>query len=189
VRSARPRPPGFTLLETVISLGLFGLCLALALPFLEVQKTLWENQQAFREEYTTLAAAASWITRDLQEAGYRSPGPAVKELREELLSYALSRDEDEADRFGLHNRRLITVYHSGKKLLYRIRTWDPDFSAWERGSSHTLARGVDKVRFRGFDGAGRRTVDPSEIVTVEMTFTGVRSGSLSTLVTLRNRMH
>lgn len=178
---------GFTLLETVVSLGVFGLCLALALPFLGVQKAIWEDQQAFREEYSALCAALAWITRDLQEAGYRCPGPAVTELREQRMTYALSRDEDEPAHFSSRNRRLITVSLKGQSLMYRIQAWDPEASSWGRGSSHTIARGVRKVRFSGLDAAGREASDPSAVVSVAMTLTGKRTGPVRTLATLRNR--
>ena len=178
---------GFTLLETVMSLGLVGLCLALTLPFLQVQREVWAEQQAFREEHAALAAALSWIARDLQEAGYGCPGPAVVELEAERLAYAVSRSEDDPGGLSSIDRRLISVTLKGDKLMYRIQAWDPDASQWRKGSSHTIARGVTKVRFAGFDASGKDASAVEDVASVEVTLTGRRAGSHGTLVTIRNR--
>jgi type II secretory pathway pseudopilin PulG len=178
---------GFTLLETVMSLGLVGLCLALTLPFLQVQREVWAEQQAFREEHAALAAALSWIARDLQEAGYGCPGPAVVELEAERLAYAVSRSEDDPGGLSSIDRRLISVTLKGDKLMYRIQAWDPDASQWRKGSSHTIAGGVTKVRFAGFDASGKDASAVEDVASVEVTLTGRRAGSHGTLVTIRNR--
>ena len=178
---------GFTLLETVMSLGLVGLCLALTLPFLQVQREVWAEQQAFREEHAALAAALSWIARDLQEAGYGCPGPAVVELEAERLAYAVSRSEDDPGGLSSIDRRLISVTLKGDKLMYRIQAWDPDASQWRKGSSHTIAGGVTKVLFAGFDASGKDASAVEDVASVEVTLTGRRAGSHGTLVTIRNR--
>jgi len=178
---------GFTLLETVMSLGLVGLCLALTLPFLQMQRELWAEQQAFREEHAALAAALSWITRDLQEAGYGCPGPAVVELEEERLAYAVSRSENDPEGLSSVDRRLISVTLNGDKLMYRIQAWDPDASKWRKGSSHTIAGGVAELRFVGLDASGKDAASVEDVSAVEVTLTGRRAGSHGTLVTIRNR--
>jgi prepilin-type N-terminal cleavage/methylation domain-containing protein len=176
---------GFTLLETVMSLGLVGICLALTLPFLQVQRGLSADRQAFREEHAALAAALRWIARDLQEAGYGCPGPAVVELEEERLTYAVSRSDDDPAGLSPSDRRLISVYLRGDKLMYRIQAWDPEASKWRKGSSHAIARGVVKVRFAGLDASGEATT-VEEISSVKVTLAGKRAGSYTTLVTIRN---
>jgi len=181
-----PGSRGFTLLETVMSLGLVGICLALTLPFLQLQRTLWADQQAFREEHAALAAALRWIARDLQEAGYGCPGPAVVELEEGRLAYAVSRSDDDPAGLSVADRRLISVYLKGDKLMYRVQAWDPAASKWRKGSSHTIARGVVKVRFAGLDASGEAAA-VGEISSVEVTLTGRRAGTYATLVTIRNR--
>jgi prepilin-type N-terminal cleavage/methylation domain-containing protein len=178
---------GFTLLETVISLGVFGLCFSLVLPFLSFQRALWSKQQAFREEHGTLSSSLRWLARDLQEAGYRSSGPAVTELSETSLTYALSRDEDEPTRFSAGNRRLVSVYLRGEDLMYRIRAWDVSSSAFRKGSVHTLASGLKGVVFRALDAGGDPVTAPDDIISVEIVLVGKRSGTHSCLVTIRNR--
>lgn len=187
MKGRRFRSGGFTLLETVMSLGLVGICLALALPFLHMQRALWAEQQAFREEHAALAAALRWIARDLQEAGYGCPGPAVVELEEERLAYAVSRSEDDPAGLSPVDRRLISVYLKGDKLMYRVQAWDPEASEWRKGSSHTIARGVVKVSFAGLDASGEAAPAVEEISSVEVTIAGRRAGSYATLVTIRNR--
>ena len=61
---------GYTLVETVVSLGLFGMIFALALPFLHHQRWIADKQATFREEHLTLRSAMGWLVRDLQEAGF-----------------------------------------------------------------------------------------------------------------------
>lgn len=178
---------GFTLLETVMSLGLVGMCLALTLPFLHMQRELWAEQQAVREEHAALAAALSWIARDLQEAGYGCPAPAIVELEEERLAYTVSRSEDDPTGRSVADRRLISVTLKGDKLMYRIQAWDPDASQWRKGSSHTIARGVTKVCFTGLDASGAAAATVEDISSVEVTMVGRRAGSHGTLVTIRNR--
>ena len=178
---------GFTLLETVVSLGVFGLCFALVLPFLSLQRAIWSEQQAFREEYGTLSSSLRWLARDLQEAGYRSSGPPVTELKKESLTYVVSRDGDDPAAFSAANRRLVSVYLRGEDLMCRLRAWDVSSSTFRKGSVHTLASGLKGVVFRALDAGGDPVAAPGDIVTVEIVLIGKRSGPRRSLVTIRNR--
>jgi prepilin-type N-terminal cleavage/methylation domain-containing protein len=182
-----PQSRGFTLLETVVSLGVFGLCFALVLPFLSIQRVIWSEQQAFREEHGALSSSLRWLARDLQEAGYRSSGPAVTELKETTLTYVVSRDGDDPSAFSADNRRLVSVYLRGEDLMYRLRAWDVSSSTFRRGSVHTLASGLKRVAFRALDAGGNPVTAPGDIVSIEIVLVGKRSGTCRSLVTIRNR--
>jgi Tfp pilus assembly protein PilW len=182
---ARPAA-GFTLVEVMISLGLTLLVMALTLPFVHVQKRLWERQEDEREAGRALTAALAWITRDLQQAGYHVPGPPLRRLEDAALAYVLSRDEDDPAGFRADNQRLITVFLDGGDLKYRIQApAAPPATGWESGSTQVLASGISGMRCRGVDAAGAATTDPAAAAFVACAMTAGNGAVSATGVRLR----
>ena len=177
---------GFSLLEAMVALSLFAFAFAMIYPFLSLQKRMWAEREIVRDEFYGLTAALTWLTEDLQEAGYHGTGNPVRSIDESAITYELSRDEEDPDSFSSGNCRLVTVYLRGDDLMYRIQARDPLSSTWRRGSSHTLASGVASFRLQGLDRAGESASDPSQVTAVEIMLSGKRSGVLKTFVTLRN---
>jgi type II secretory pathway component PulJ len=177
---------GFSLLEAMVALSLFAFAFAMIYPFLSLQKRMWAEREIVRDEFYGLTAALTWLTEDLQEAGYHGTGNPVRSIDESAITYELSRDEEDPDSFSSGNCRLVTVYLRGDDLMYRIQARDPLTSTWRRGSSHTLASGVASFRLQGLDRAGGSASDPSQVTAVEIILSGKHSGVLKTLVTLRN---
>jgi type II secretory pathway pseudopilin PulG len=177
---------GFSLVELLTALALCSFACAMILPFLSLQKRMWVDQEVVRDEFYGLTSVLSWLTSDLQEAGYHGTGNPVRSIDESAITYELSRDEEDPVSFSPGNSRLVTVYLKGDDLMYRIQARDPLSSTWRRGSSHTLASGVDLFRLQGLNRAGEAAADPSQVSAVEITLAGRRSGVLKALVTLRN---
>jgi prepilin-type N-terminal cleavage/methylation domain-containing protein len=180
------REGGFSLLEVMVALAIFVFAFAMIFPFLSLQKRMWVDQEIVRDEFYGLTAAMTWLTRDLQEAGYHGTGNPVRSIEESEITYELSRDEEDPDSFSAGNCRLVTVYLRGDDLMYRIQARDPLSSTWRRGSSHTLASGVAAFRLQGLNRAGDSVADPSQVSAVEIIISGRRTGVLKTFVTLRN---
>jgi prepilin-type N-terminal cleavage/methylation domain-containing protein len=177
---------GFSLIEVMVALAIVAYSFAMIFPFISLQKRMWVDQEILRDEFYGLTAAMTWLTRDLQEAGYHGTGNPVRSIEESAITYELSRDEGDPDSFSVGNCRLVTVYLRGENLMYRIQARDPQSSTWRRGSSHTLASGVAVFRLQGLNRAGDSASDPSQISAVEIILSGTRSAALKTLVTLRN---
>ena len=177
---------GFTLVETVVSLSLLGLCLALCLPFLRLQDEAWSRQEVLREEFGSLAGALSRIAADLHDAGYRCGGPPVQAVGTEAISYLMNRDGSDPSGFSVDNRRLVTVSRAGGDLMYRVQRWDSANSRWERGSSQKLASGLDGMLIEAYGKNGVPAVSPGEVRAVSITLRGRRTGALGTYVSLRN---
>ena len=177
---------GFSLVETVVSLSLFCLVFTMVFALLSAQKRLWMEQESQRDEFRTLTAAMGWLTRDLQEAGYQGIAGPIHSLEDDAISYELSRNEEVPASFSREYCRLITVYLKEGRLMYRIQRWDPASSTWRRGSTHTLASGLERIRFRGLDTTGAASCSPDDVAAVEIFLSGRRVGTLRTTVTLRN---
>ena len=178
---------GFSLVELVLSLALTSLVMALTMPFGHLQKRLWERHEERREAVRALAGALSWLTRDLQQAGYHDPGPPVLQIEPGRLAYVLSRDEDDPAGFAPGNRRLITVWLDGRDLKYRIQApLTPPAAGWERGSTQVLASGLAGMRCRGIDGEGDETSTASRVALVECLFSGAAGMHERLLVRLRS---
>lgn len=182
----RPVDAGFTLVELLISLGLTGLVMALTLPFVHVQKLLWERQQERGEARRALAGALGWLTRDLAQAGYHSAGPPLREIGPEALTYVLSRDESDPNGFSPGNRRLITIRFDAGELKYRIQTpLAPPETGWESGSTQVLASSLDGMHCRAFDDAGAETASAASAALVECALTAMDGTVERCLVRLR----
>jgi len=180
---SRCRESGFTLVEMLISLALTGVIIALTAPFAHVQKRLWERAEERRETGRALAGALSWLTRDLQQAGYHVSGPPLIEIGPDSLTYVVSRDEDDPAGFSVENRRRITIWLDGEDVKYRIRTPLPaPASGWESGSTQILASGIASMQCRALDAEGAETVDVEMAALVECTLSA-RSGSPARMLT------
>jgi len=171
--NAVPGDDGFSLVELLLSLALTGMVMALTLPFAHLQKRLWENQEERREAARALAGAMAWLTRDLQQAGYHDSGAPMRQIAPDSLSYVVSRDEGDPDRFSPENRRLITAWLDAGDLKYKIQApLAPPTSGWASGSTQILASGISALRCRGLDGAGAETTNASRAALVECTLSG-----------------
>jgi len=174
---------GFSLVELMLSLALTGMVMALTLPFVAVQKRLWERREESREARRALTGALAWLTRDLEQAGYHDTGTPLRRVEPETISYVVSRDEADAARFSPANRRLITVWLDERELKYRIQTpLEPPDSGWERGSTQVLASGLGGMRCRALDGDGEETASVAEAALVECTVTSAGGRSERLLV-------
>jgi len=186
--SRAPGEDGFSLVELLLALALSGMVMALTVPFVHLQKRLWENHEERREAGRALAGSLAWLTRDLQQAGYHDPGPPVRQIAPGSLSYVVSRDEEDPARFSPANRRLITAWLDDGDLKYRIQApLAPPASGWAVGSTQVLASGLSAVRFRGLDSAGDETATASRVALVECALSGVSGMQERVLVRLRSR--
>lgn len=177
---------GFTLVELLLALGLASLLMALALPFAHAQKRLWERQEEAREGRRALVGALTWVTRDLEQAGYHDAGPPLRLIEPESLAYVLSRDERDPAAFAPANRRLVSVWLDGGDLKYRIQApQPPPASGWERGSTQVLASGLAGMRCEALDAEGAPAPDASAAVLVGCTLTGADGRSERALARLR----
>jgi prepilin-type N-terminal cleavage/methylation domain-containing protein len=180
------QPAGFTLVEVLLALVLTGVMMALTAPFLHLQKRLWEREEAAREAERSLAGALSWVTRDLQQAGYHVPGAPLRRLETAAIGYVLSRDEDAPDGFAAANRRLVTLYLDGGDLKYRIQTPLPSpAEGWESGSVQVLAPGIAEMSCGGLDAGGAPAAAPERAVLVSCRFTTDGGAQAATSVRLR----
>jgi prepilin-type N-terminal cleavage/methylation domain-containing protein len=178
---------GFSLVELLLSLALTAMVMALTVPFGHLQKRLWERHEERRETGRTLAGALSWLTRDLQQAGYHDPGPPIRRLEPGTLAYVLSRDEDDPAGFSPANRRLITAWLDGSDLKYRIQApLPPPATGWERGSTQVLASGIAGMECRGLDSVGEETATTAGTALVECTLSGAAGMRERVLVRLRS---
>ncbi|HWR98406.1 MAG TPA: prepilin-type N-terminal cleavage/methylation domain-containing protein [Candidatus Methanoperedens sp.] len=177
---------GFTLVELLLAMALAVVLMALTLPFVYTQKRLWERQEEDREGRRALVGALSWLTRDLEQAGYHGASPPLARMEPALLAYVLSRDGHEPEGFSPDNRRLVTVWLDGRDLKYRIQTpLAPPASGWERGSTQVLASGLAGMRCRALDGEGVETADAAAAALVECTLTGAGGRAERALARLR----
>jgi prepilin-type N-terminal cleavage/methylation domain-containing protein len=178
---------GFTLVELLLSLALTGIVMALTVPFMHQQRRLWEAQEQRREAGRALTGALSWLTRDLQQAGYHVSGPALRQLELQSLCYAVSRDEADPAGFSPANRRLITAWLDEGELKYRIQApLAAPATGWASGSTQVLASGIAAMSCRGLDGAGVETDSVSGVALVECALTGVSGAQERALVRLRS---
>jgi len=151
---------GFTLLELLLSLSLTLVVMALSLPFVHAQKRLWERAEREREAVRALDGALAWIARDLRQAGYHVPGPAVLRAGEEGISYTVSRDGEDPAGFSQANRRLVTVYAGGGDLKYRVQAPEPPpGTGWARGSTQVLSPGIAGASCTAVDADGEPVAD------------------------------
>lgn len=173
---------GFTLVELMLSLALTGMVFALTLPFVHAQKRIWERQEQRRESRRALVGALTWLTRDVQQAGYHDAGTPLRLLEPGSVAFVVSRDEAEPTGFSPANRRLITIWHEGEDLKYRTQApVEPPASGWERGSTQVLASGLAGMQCRGVDAAGAETFVPGAAALVECELTasdGRRAGAV-----------
>lgn len=178
---------GFSLVELLLSLALTGVVMALTVPLAHLQKRLWEHQEQRRESGRALAGALAWLTRDLQQAGYHDPGPALRELAPQSLSYVISRDESDPAAFSAANRRLITAWLDAGDLKYKIQApLAAPASGWASGSTQVLASGIEAMSCRGLDGAGAEAPAVEQAVLVECTLAGVSGMRERAVVRLRS---
>ena len=178
---------GFSLVELMLSLALTGMVMAMTVPLAHLQKRLWERQEERREAVRSLAGSLAWLTRDLQQAGYRDPGAAVRQITPASLSYVVSRDEEGAAAFSPANRRLITVWLDGADLKYRIQApLAAPAEGWASGSTQVLASGLTAMRCRGLDEDGAETMIASRVALVDCALTGGPGMQERTLVRLRS---
>ncbi len=166
-----PRPrraaPGFTLVETMLALGLSVSVVAMSLPFLHTARRLWDRAEHQREARRALDGAVSWISRDLRQAGYNVPGPPLLAAEAGRLSYMLSRDGSGPAGRNPSSRRLITVFVDEGDLKYRIQApAPPPGSGWNSGSTQVLAPGVASLRCApiGRDGAAAADASAAALV-------------------------
>lgn len=178
---------GFSLVELLLSMALTGMVIAMTVPFAHLQKRLWERQEEHREAARALAGALAWLTRDLQQAGYHDPGPPLRTIAPDSLSYVVSRDEGDPAGFSPANRRLITVWLDAADLKYRIQAPLPSPAAgWAGGSTQVLASGVSTMRCRGLDGGGDETSAAEQVALVECALSGAAGMQERALVRLRS---
>jgi prepilin-type N-terminal cleavage/methylation domain-containing protein len=183
---SRGRQGGFTLVEMLVSLALTGVVMALTLPVANVQKRIWQRQEERREAGRAQTGALSWLTRDLQQAGYHDAGPPLRRLEPSAVAYVLSRDEDDPAAFSPANRRLVTVWLDGEELKYRIQApLEPLSAEWDSGSTQVLAAGFRGLECRGLDARGEATGVASAARLVECTLTDAAGARQSALVRLR----
>jgi hypothetical protein len=162
--------------------------MVLCLPFFHLQKRLWERQEEGREAARALTGALAWITRDLEQAGYHVPGPALRRLEPAAIAYVLSRDEEDPAAFAPANRRLVTAYLDGDELKYRIQApLAPPATGWESGSVQVLAAGIAGMSCRGVgrDGDPATTAESAALVACELA--AANGATTATLVRLRSR--
>lgn len=178
---------GFSLVELLLSLALTGMVMALTMPFAHLQKRLWESQEERREARRALAGSLSWLTRDLQQAGYHDSGSPLRQIAADSLSYVVSRDEADPAGFSPANRRLITAWLDSGDLKYRIQApLAAPAAGWASGSTQVLASGVTEMQCRGLNGAGQETTVAAEVALVECALSS-SSGMLErVLVRLRS---
>ena len=177
---------GFTFVELLVSLALTALIMSLTLPFVHVQKRLWERQEEGREARRALAGALAWLARDLEQAGYHHAGPPLKEVGPETLAYVLSRDEHDPTGFSPGNQRLITVRLDAGDLKYRIQApLDPPEAGWESGSTQVLASGLGGMRCRALGADGSETASAASAALVECALTAADGTVERCLVRLR----
>lgn len=177
---------GFTLVETLLSLSVTGICLALSLPFIGFQRDVWERQTAVREEFENLSSALQWLSRDLQGAGYGWPGSPVVEVGTARISYVVPVGKTGRAPARREDMRLVTAYGRGGDLLYRIQGWDSLQGAWKRGSYHKLASNVQGLSFTALSDRGEATLTPGETRGVVIELDGRHTGRHRTFVALRN---
>lgn len=178
---------GFSLVEVLISLALTGIIMTMTVPFVNLQKRLWERQEQRREAARALAGSLSWLTRDLQQAGYHDPGPPLRQIAPGSISYVVSRDEGDPAGFSPANLRLITAWLDGADLKYRIQTpLAAPAAGWESGSTQILASGVTGMQCRGLDSACEETSVAAAVALVECAFTGADGMQERTVVRLRS---
>lgn len=177
---------GLSLVEMLISLALTGVVIAMVAPFAHVQKRLWERAEERRETSRALAGALSWLTRDLQQAGYHGSGPPLVEIGPDSLTYVVSRDEDDPAGFSTENRRRITFWLDGEDVKYRIRAPLPAPAAgWESGSTQILASGIRSMQCRGLDADGVETADAARAALVECTMSAAGGAQERVVARLR----
>lgn len=182
-----PGDDGFSLVELLLSLALTGMVLALTVPFAHLQKRLWESQEDRREARRALAGSLVWLTRDLQQAGYHDPGPPMRHIAPDSLSYVVSRDEGDPAGFSPANRRLITVWLDDGDLKYRIQAPLPaPASGWASGSTQALASGIASMRCRGLNGDGEETTVEAQAALVECVLSGASGVQERVLLRLRS---
>jgi prepilin-type N-terminal cleavage/methylation domain-containing protein len=178
---------GFSLLELLLALALTGVVMALTVPFVHLQKRLWETHEERREAVRALAGSMAWLTRDLQQAGYHDCGSPVRQIAPGSLTYVVSRDEDDPTRFSPANRRLITAWLDGGDLKYRIQApLTPPASGWAIGSTQVLASGLSAMRCRGLDHVGDETAIAAQVSLVECTLSSASGMQERVLVRLRS---
>jgi len=182
-----PGEEGFSLVELLLSLALTGMVMAMTVPFAHLQKRLWERQEDRREAVRALAGSLSWLTRDLQQAGYHDPGTPLRQIAPDSLSYVVSRDEDDPAGFSPANRRLITFWRDGADLKYKIQApLASPAAGWASGSTQVLASGVSSMRCRGLDGAGKETTTAAQVVLVDCALSSTSGMQERALVRLRS---
>ena len=182
-----PGKEGFSLVELLLAMALAGMVMALTVPFVHVQKRLWENQEERREAGRALAGSLSWLTRDLQQAGYHEPGSPIRQIAPGSLAYVVSRDEDDPTRFSPANRRLITAWLDDGDLKYKIQApLLPPASGWAIGSTQVLASGLSAMQLRGLDNAGVETTTAAQVALVECTLSSPSGMQERALVRLRS---
>ena len=166
--SAARGEAGFTLVELLLSLALTGMIMAMTLPFVDVQKRLWERREDGREARRALTGALAWVTRDLEQVGYHDPGQPLRLVEPQAISYVVSRDASDPARFSPANRRLITLWLDAGDLKYKIQApLEPPDSGWERGSTQVLASGLGGMHCRALDGDGAETPSLAQTVLLE----------------------
>jgi prepilin-type N-terminal cleavage/methylation domain-containing protein len=181
-----PGEDGFSLVELLLALALTGVVLALTVPFVHLQKRLWETHEERREAVRALAGSLAWLTRDLQQAGYHDHGSPVRQIAPGSLSYVVSRDEDDPTGFSPANRRLITAWRDDGDLKYRIQApLPPPASGWAIGSTQVLASGLSGMQCRGLDTVGDETWIAAQVALVECTLSSAAGMQERVLVRLR----
>jgi len=184
---AVPCAAGFSIVELLLSLALTGMLMAMTVPFVHLQKRLWERQEERREAGRALAGALAWLTRDLQQAGYHGRGFPLRQIAPGALTYVVSRDEGDPAGFSPANLRQITAWLDGGDLKYKIQApLAPPASGWASGSTQVLASGISAMRCRGLDGAGGETTTAAEVVLVECAFSSASGMQERALVRLRS---
>ena len=178
---------GFSLVELLLSLALTGMVMALTVPFAHLQKRLWESQEEHREAARALAGSLSWLTRDLQQAGYHDPGSPMRQIGPDSLSSVVSRDEGDPAGFSPENRRLITAWLDDRDLKYKIQApLAAPAAGWASGSTQVLASGISAMQCRGLDGDGEETTTAAEVVLVECALSSASGMQERVLVRLRS---
>ena len=182
-----PREEGFSLVELLLSLALTGMVMAMTMPFVHLQKRLWESQEQRREAGRSLAGSLAWLTRDLQQAGYHDSGSPMRQIAPGLLSYVVSRDEDDPAGFSPANRRLITIWRDAADLKYKIQApLAAPAVGWASGSTQVLASGISVMRCRGLDGGGNETTAAAEVALVDCSLSSASGMQERAMVRLRS---